>query len=313
MAEDTVTATTETKTAGTTTETATAETTTKAAETATTTAATTTAAPSWRDTITDVELKKVAERFTSPADAVKAVSDLRKRESTSLRIPGADAKPEEIAAYREKLGVPADVKGYAEAFSKPAHLEEAIFNSEPMKAVLGKFASDALAAGLSKAQMKDVMSSYWAIEAQAMQQTVAADKQFATETEAALRKEWPGTEYDKNKAIANKAAAQFFGTTFEEARQIETKSGRFLLDHPLMVKAFAVIGREMGEDKLGPELSADEKQSAQNKMDDLSRQKHEAYRKGDRSLANRLDKEERALIEKTRGNAPIIGSQGRAA
>jgi hypothetical protein len=265
----------------------------------------------WRDSITDAELKKVAERFTSPADAVKAVADLRKRESTSIRIPGKDAKPEEIAAYRKALDVPEAAKDYQ--FERPAHIDEALFATDDMKAVLGKYAEAFHAAGLSKGQVKQVLDAHWAMDAEAKKALVDADKAFATESETQLRKEWPGQEYDRNKAAANRAVSQFFGTTLEDARKLETKDGRFLLDHPIILKAFAQIGREMGEDRLGPMLSDSEKQSAQDKIGQLQTEKMAALNRGDRTTAARLDAEQRKLIEKTQGTGSIVGSQGRAA
>lgn len=270
-------------------------------------------ADAWRDTITDPELRKAADRFPSPGDAVKSWAEAQKLISSSIRIPGKDAKPEEIAAYREKIGVPADVKGYADAIVKPAHLDDATFNSEPMKATLSKFTEAAHAANLSKPQVSAILNAYWQMDADARLQVVAMDKQFATDTEAKLRQKWPGAEYDRNKVAANRAAEHFFGDAFKDAKLIETKAGRFLLDDPNMVEMFAKIGREMGEDRLGPNLTDAEKQTNTQKIQELGTAKHEAIRKGDRVLANRLDAEERALIQKTSGTGAIVGSHGRAA
>lgn len=268
------------------------------------------ATTSWRDGIADTEHKKLAERYDTPASLTKALSELQKWQGGAIKMPAADAKPEELAAFREKLGWPKEAKDYE--FARPAHLDEAAFNAEPMKAAVGKYAAAFHKAGLSKAQVSDVMAAHWAMDAESRTATVTADKQFADKADADLRKSW-GADYDKNRAAANRAASHFFADKLKDAQQLETKAGRFLLDDPRMVEVFAKIGREMGEDRLGPMLSAADKQTAQQKISDIGRQKHEALQKGDRTLAARLDKEQFALIQKSQMSGPIVGSQGRAA
>ena len=71
----------------------------------------------WRASIEDDSLRKVADRFDSVVSLTQAVSDLRKRESNSIRIPGKDASDEDTAAYLKALGVPETVEGYE--FSVP--------------------------------------------------------------------------------------------------------------------------------------------------------------------------------------------------
>lgn len=271
-------------------------------------------AEAWRESIADAELKKVAERFASPADLAKAVADFRKRESTSIRIPGADAKPEEVAAFRERLGVPKDAAGYAEVVNtRPAHIDEAVFTAEPMKQALGEYAAAFHAAGLTKGQVADVLKAHWALDAKAREAAVAADKAFATASETALRQKWPGQEFDRNKIAANKAAEHFLGEAFNDAKKLETKDGRFLLDHPVIVEAFAKIGREMGEDRIGPSVTPEDVKTNAVKIDDLTRQMHTAMASGDRRTAQRLDEERNRLIQRTVTNRPVVGAAGRVA
>src|SRR5687767_6715160 len=62
------------------------------------------ASDDWRSDLPD-DLKETANRFTSKADAVRAIIDMRKRES-QVRVPGKDATPDQIAAYHKAIGVP---------------------------------------------------------------------------------------------------------------------------------------------------------------------------------------------------------------
>src|SRR3546814_10894878 len=66
----------------------------------------------WRTEISEPGLRRVAEKFTSPAEVVKSYAALQSRLGRSVVKPGPDAAPEEIAAYRRQLGVPESAAGY---------------------------------------------------------------------------------------------------------------------------------------------------------------------------------------------------------
>src|SRR3546814_12301083 len=58
----------------------------------------------WRTEISEPGLRRVAEKFTSPAEVVKSYAALQSRLGRSVVKPGPDAAPEEIAAYRRQPG-----------------------------------------------------------------------------------------------------------------------------------------------------------------------------------------------------------------
>ena len=66
----------------------------------------------WRESIQDADLRKHAERFTTPEALVKANLDYRKKEGKSVSRLSEDSTDKEVDAYREALGVPNDVDGY---------------------------------------------------------------------------------------------------------------------------------------------------------------------------------------------------------
>src|SRR3546814_19750509 len=66
----------------------------------------------WRTEISEPGLRRVAEKFTSPAEVVKSYAALQSRLGRSVVKPGPDAAPEELAAYRRQLGVPESAAGY---------------------------------------------------------------------------------------------------------------------------------------------------------------------------------------------------------
>ena len=257
-------------------------------------------AGSWRSTITDPALAEHAKRFNSPADAIKSHYELRQKLSSAIVRPGKDAKPEEVAAYRKAMDIPDDPKGYE--FSRPEHIDEDMFKSEGMQATLGQFAAAQHAVGASKAVVKAALDTYWKIEAAARKAEVEADAKYAESSMAALTKEW-GPDTETNREFARRAAEQVFGDAINEARQLTDKSGRFVLDNPLMLRALAKIGREMGEGTIGAVLSDKDADGIQSEIDKYQEEKMAALAKGDRAKANALDQKQAALYARLQPKA----------
>lgn len=260
-------------------------------------------AVSWRDSFTDPELRKHAERFTTPEELAKAHRGMRDQLAKAIVPPGKDAKPEEIAAYRKAIGVPEKPEEYK--FATPAGREP----TDGDKAFQGTMAKLFHGANISAEQAEKLNAGWNEYVDATMKAEAAADAKFAETATAELKAKW-GADYDKNLAFANRAAAKIYGDRLTDARGIQTKDGRFVLDHPLMVEAFATIGREMGEDRIGPAMTDSEKQTIQQQIDDLQTKRVAAQSKGDSVTAQRLADEQRALYAKL-DNSPIVGSQGR--
>lgn len=256
------------------------------------------AAADWRAGIKDPDLKKQAERFTTVDDVIKGNLELRQRLSSAIIKPGKDAKPEEIAAYRKAMEIPETAEGYE--FTRPEHIDEETFGSDAMKAALSGVSKVLHDANVSKSQAQAIWNWYNQTEAAATQAQIEADKQFATQTEAALKQEW-GADTDKNKEYAKRGfekLATDAGLDIAALKKIETKDGRFLLDRPEFSKLFAKIGREMGEGTLGPVVSDGEAQSIQSEIDKLQSEKREALAKGNHTKAQELDDKQRELYAK---------------
>lgn len=293
MTDATTTAAADTSQATTTTATtASADTKTADAKTADTTATTaTTAAPDWRTFVTKSDLKEHAGRFASVDDLVQANLDARKKLSSAINVPGKDAKPEEIADYRKKIGIPDTADGYK--FTMLDGKEP----SEGDKAFQKKMAETFHGANIT-AEQAGALNKVWNEHVSAMQTAIVeADKQFAAATEAALKKEW-GADFDANKTFANRAISTLFGSELEGIRKIEGKDGRFILDRPEMVKAFAKIGREMGEDGLKGALSADARATLDDEIATLNKQFHDAHGKGDYIERDRIEAKRRVLYQR---------------
>lgn len=243
----------------------------------------------WRDTITDDSLRSVAERFNTPADAIKSVADLRKQLSTSIRVPGENASPEEVQKFYKALGVPDSPEGYK--FEMPEGRQV----TDADKAFQATMAQAFHAAGISGAAASKLNQAWNSMQSQAEQAMLEADKKFTEESESRLRQEW-GADFDRNKELAGRAAQNLFDN-FEDARKIEMKDGRFLLDHPVIVKMLAKVGGEMAEDGFR-RLDQNDIATLEQQANDLGRQKMDAYQKGDINLAKKLDEQQRNILGK---------------
>lgn len=266
----------------------------------------TTASDDWTADLPD-DLKETGKRFTSKADAVRAIIDFRKRDS-QIRVPGKDAKPEDIAAYHKAIGVPDKAEAYE------FHDVQGVEVTDAMKAERAEWGKRFQSLGINKDAAKK-LSQFVTEDNQRLQAAVVeADKKFAQDQEAALRNEWKGDEFDRNKTLANNAFRQIaakVGVNVDDMLKVETKDGRFLLDRADMLRVFAAIGREMSEGSLGPTLTDSEKDSLDEQIRNVRSQQQEAQSSGDSKRANKLYQQEQALIAKKGGSQPVVGARGR--
>lgn len=260
----------------------------------------------WRAPITDPEGKKFAEDSTDINHLVGRALDMRKKLSTAIVPPGKDAKPEEVAQYRKKIGVPDTAEGYV--FKDP----EGYTATEQDKTIRGAMAR-AFHDNNIPASVAEGLIGVYRDQMQAVAQALKDnDKRYVEETEAALRKEWGG-DFDKNDAYARRAAKELLGPDAERASELTDKNDRLIFDHPILRRVFAKIGREMGEDRIGAVLSDTDVAALDTQISDLRRQQSEAQGRGDNRKANELYQQEQALIAKKSGTKPVVGAQGRAA
>lgn len=263
----------------------------------------------WREGITDPDAKKLAETSTDLNHFAKRTLEMRQKLSTAIVVPGKDAKPEEVAEYRKKIGVPEKHDEYLKAFPQPEAGQE--LPPETM-ASRSKWAERFHAANVPAEVAASLIQGVMEDAAAQLEATKAADAKYAKESEEALRREWPGEEFDRNKTFATRAAKELLGTDYDNAMKIEDKSGRFVLDNPIFAKLLAKIGREMGEDRIGPVISDSDKGALNNQISELRKQQSEAQSKGDGKRANELYQQEQQLLAKL-GNQPVVGARGRAA
>ena len=200
--------------------------------TSTATTATTTVTASWRDTLPDdLKADKSLESFKDVAGLAKSFIETKKMVGARSAVPGADAKPEDVAAFRKALGVPDAPEGYA--LKRP---EIAAVLGWDDKAEAG-FKAAAHKAGMTPVAAQAAVDYY----ASMLQTQHDAARAMEREAGAALRTQW-GANYDANLGIANRALSQYGGDDLVEFLHT-SKLGA----DPRMVQAWAKVGADLME------------------------------------------------------------------
>jgi len=176
-----------------------------------------------------------------------------------IPLPGKHATPDEWRAVYRKLGAPDDAKNY-ELQGDLAFEDGA----------LETFKQRAFEAGLTNAQANELARFY-------SDQATSSKDNYALEMERVreegiqqLQREY-GKAFDQKLALAQSAARTFLGGT-ELFDNIELSDGRMLGDHPEIIKMFASLGEQIGEDKLvgEPTEMVMTPQEAQRKISELT-------------------------------------------
>lgn len=180
----------------------------------------------------EIRGEKVFDQIKDIPTLAKNYVESQKYIGGAIKIPGEGATPEEKAAYREKLGVPAKVEDYGLKVEEGDTTMDAAF--------LGRFLETAHINGVSKAQAEGLLR-WWGEEAASV--TEQADKGLETAF-AELQTEWGGAA-PRNIALAERAVLTLGG---QEARDFFDSSG--LGNNPTLVKLFAKVGKMMAEEGL---------------------------------------------------------------
>lgn len=196
----------------------------------------------WRATLPP-DMHSFANQFASPADAVKTALDLRQKLSTSVQVPAADADPAKRLEVFNRLGRPETVDGYD--VSLPENLPDWVsLEDESVQGAQRSFLEAMHGTGATQEMVDAALGWYWnhLSESESARDRVIEDE-FAN-AEAGLRREW-GRDFEGNLEHAGRAVAAFGGQVLGD-----TLEQFGLSNHPAVIRAFARVGRSMGEDTM---------------------------------------------------------------
>ena len=157
----------------------------------------------------DKELKRL-QRIADPAGVYGMYRELDNRLNGGglLKVPGKDAKPEEIAAFHKALGVPEKPEDLVAA----VQLENGAVIGEADKPLVSGFAAEMLKAGSTPAHMSAALNWYYRHQEEQAAALDEADDDFRRSSEQALRDEWGPAFKRRTNALASIFAAAPGGT-----------------------------------------------------------------------------------------------------
>jgi hypothetical protein len=138
----------------------------------------------------DEKALKKLQRYASPTDVAKALLAAQAKISSGelkAALP-ADAKPEEIAAWRAENGIPEKPEGYLEK------LPDGVVIGEQDKALVGLFVKDMHDRNASPEVVQAAIGSYYKVMEQVQAEQAEANAALQSATEDALRADW-GANY----------------------------------------------------------------------------------------------------------------------
>ena len=255
----------------------------------------------WRDRITDKQLKTFSERFTTEEELAKAAFQFRQQLSNAITLPGKGATEEDIKEFRKKLGVPDTHDDYKIDFPDDlltyVDAEEGKNTVNQIKEILHKAGATKDVAENIGGQLLDVIKNAYISDEEEKEREI---KTHFEDAERNLKKEWGG-DYEINIRYADRAIKQFGDDEFMRLLDAAKIDGISAGNHPAFSRVFATIGRQMGEAGLHAVMSDGDKQTTEKKIDELTHQAHTAMDKNDRITADRLFKERDALAKQFYG------------
>lgn len=198
--------------------------------------------------------------FKTIGDLVAAHKGALAERDGSIRVPGENATDEERAAFYAKLGRPESPDGYE--IAKPEGWPEGIPYDQSMETALRDFAHKE---GISKGTAEKLWQWYGGLVKQGHEASTTAETAATNAALDKLKQDWPGDSFKVNTELAARAFKSFGGDDAAEFLEKTKIEGVPLGSHPVFLKLFAKIGKEIGDDTVNAgsgdsrELSEEEK------------------------------------------------------
>ena len=192
----------------------------------------------------DLRMVPSLRNFTDPAALAKSyVHAQRMIGADKIPLPGKTATDEDWANVWAKLGRPQAPSEYELNFENPVFAENE----------LESFKKSAFEAGLNNRQVERMAKFLEETVSGANSSRSEIAEKAVYEAEQELRQEF-GQAFEQRMALAYNAAKQLLGDA-DMLDEVQLADGRMLGDHPQVVRMFAKLAEQIGEDKLLGETS----------------------------------------------------------
>jgi hypothetical protein len=217
------------------------------------------------------ELRRL-ERITDPAGIYGMYREAESRLTSGglIKVPGKDAKPEEVAEYHKALGVPEKPEDYLKAMT----LENGAVIGEADKPLLDGVLAAMHKSGAPPAAVNAMVNWYYAEQEKQAADLDEADDAFRREAEQALKEEFGASFKRSVNAIAPLFATAPGGTDISNDQSLyarlmggRTADGRVIGNDPDMVRFLIGLAREVNP---AATLTEDGDQSGKSIDDELA-------------------------------------------
>ena len=192
----------------------------------------------------DLRVEPSLRNFTDPASLAKSyVHAQRMIGADKIPLPGKTATDEDWSNVWSKLGRPQAPSEYELNFENP------VFGDNELES----FKKSAFEAGLNNRQVERMAKFLDEAVSGARSSRSEMTEKAVYEAEQELRQEF-GQAFEQRMALAYNAATQLLGDA-SLLDEVELSDGRVLGDHPQVVRMFAKLAEQIGEDKLLGEAS----------------------------------------------------------
>jgi hypothetical protein len=201
--------------------------------------------------------KKAEARELKRLDRIKDVKSLwgmyreldnRLNGGGLVKVPGKDAKPEELAAYHKAMGVPEKPEDYF----KDVKLDNGAVIGEADKPLVDGFAQAVHKSGATPAFVNAALNWYYGHQEQQAAAMDEADDTFRRESERALKDEFGAAFKRKTNAIASVFATAPGGTDVANEKGLyarlmggRTADGKLIGNDPDMVRFLVGLAHEI--------------------------------------------------------------------
>lgn len=193
--------------------------------------------PGWQDKLPE-DMRPTAANYKDLPSLVKSLIHTKQLASGKMdgyiKVPGNDATPEEISAYRKAQGVPEKVEDYE--LTKPEGELGNFYNEEEVKA----FATKAAELGLTKAQAAGLIEMRLNIAKGYDDKEREEGRTFLAERDKVLNEAWG------NKKEAELVDAQRMLLTLDHS--LDPKMVQFM--EPKLVVALAAFAKKLNQDDM---------------------------------------------------------------
>ena len=237
------------------------------------------------------ELKRL-ERISGPEGLYGMYRELESKFTSGglVKVPGKNAKPEEIAEFHKALGVPEK----AEDYLKDLKLENGAVIGDADKPVIGAFAAEMHKAGAPPTVMKAALDWYYKNQEDAAAQLDEQDDTFRRESEKALKDELGSAFKRQTNAIATLFATAPGGTDISKDGALYARlmggrmaDGRIIGNDPDMVRFLVSLVSEINPAATVTEDASGSGQSVETEINEIEKIMRTDRRLYNQKYANR--------------------------